>query len=772
MRRSFRASVVVMALTSGTLVGVAAPVQAAATVLYVRQMSATCSDSGAGTPEQPFCTIGAAAAVVTAGQTVEMSHGIYRERVTVTRSGTPDQPITFRGTATSSVSISGPNVGFVIDGQHDIVLQGIRLINAVDVPALDIRNSSAITVEGGGLAMAQNATAPAIRLAGVTASSLKGFVVTSTSASASMTMDAATSGVTVTGLTFDSPQPVDGSVAIRIDGAGNKLSGSIVKGFGGAGVAIEPGATDTLVVNNHISAAGGYGIHNRGATRTAITNNTVRDRCRDGIRVDGASTGVSVQNNALFGNGFRPGFPNQNSCVSGQMGGPEIGVYDAAVQGTVVDYNNTSHQVPDEAYVWAGTRMGLATFRTTSGQGRHDRQTMATNDLIDSANSAAPGYPPTDQAGKDRIDDPGVANTGAGPVTYADRGWSETIRNPLASATLALDAGNSTVTVDATASTPGTVPIASYTFNFGDGTVVTQSSPIASHRYSTWGDFTVQTTVTGTDGRTSGATGQVSVLRPTGTWGLLFLFNLRYATVRPGNVDIVPENPGVTEAAQFDVVDAGAGRVALFSRATRRYVTDGPSDRLRMTRITVGDGERFTIVRNADGSISLRSVIGGRYVSILSEASPFLAAHASTIGIKEKFHQVKLTDAGRTFKAHANGKFVSAESWGTKPLIASRPAASTWETFDIVDLGNGQVALFARANNHFVAAEGAGAQPLQAKRLAVSTWERFTMIRNSDGSVSFRAAVNNRYVAAEGAGTKPLLAGRTAINTWEKFTLG
>jgi hypothetical protein len=717
---------------------------------------------------QPFCTIGAAAAVVTPGQAVEASAGVYRERVTVTRSGTPDQPITFRGTETSGISFTGPGAGFVIDGQHDVVLRGITVTNVADAPAFEIRDSSAITVERASVGMATNASAPAIRLEGVTASSLKGSGIHGSSFSFGVTLDGASSGVTVSGFTIDSYQPLDGAVAVRVGGAGNKVVGNVVEGFGGAGVAVEPGATDTHVVNNNISAGGGYGVHNRGAVRTAITNNTIRERCRDGVRVDGPSSGVSVQNNALVSNGYA----TFGACVTGQVGGPEIGVYDAAVGNTVVDYNNAAHRGMDETYSWAGALMNLAAFRTASGQGQHDRATATPIDLIDSANSAAPGYPATDRAGGARIDDPGVANTGAGVAPYADRGSTETIRSPRVASTIALDAGISTVSVDASASTAGTFPIATYTFVFGDGATVTQASPIASHRYSTWGDFTVKTTVTSTDGRTSTLSTPVSVLQPTGTWSLLHLFSRRYATVRPGNLDIVPEDAGVTDAATFDVVDAGVGMVALFSRATRKYVSDGLVDRLWMGNVTVGDTERFLVVRNADGSISLRGQRSGQYVGIISEASPFLSANSGTIGPREKFHQVKVADAGRTLNSHANGKFVSAESAGTLPLIASRPAAKTWETFDIVDLGNGQVALFARANNHFVAAESAGTQPLKAGRTAVGTWERFTMIRNADGSVSFKAVVNNRYVAAEGAGTKPLLAQRTAISTWEKFTVG
>jgi hypothetical protein len=68
---------------------------AAATTLYVDRSSAACMDSGAGTLSQPFCTIGAAAAKVTAGQTVQVAGGTYPEAVTVPTSGTSTARITF-----------------------------------------------------------------------------------------------------------------------------------------------------------------------------------------------------------------------------------------------------------------------------------------------------------------------------------------------------------------------------------------------------------------------------------------------------------------------------------------------------------------------------------------------------------------------------------------------------------------------------------------------------------------------------------------------------
>jgi len=360
---------------------------------------------------------------------------------------------------------------------------------------------------------------------------------------------------------------------------------------------------------------------------------------------------------------------------------------------------------------------------------------------------------------------------GAAPVSYTDRGAREVLRRPATVTEVRLDLAASSVQVDASQSAPGEVPIGSYRFDFGDGTVLTQSSAIASHRYAQPGEYNVVTTAVGTDGQSSDRRDFVTVLPFVSTVALLSLENLRY-------VEYVPDKfrasqLGVTPEGQFDIVGGGSGQVALVSRGSGKYLTVSSQWIAIDSRFTyAGVSERFTLVRNADGSISLRSAENDHYVGVLEAQSPTLYPAYPSITRLAKFHEVRAGDQARTLKAYANGKFVSAESAGVKPLIASRPAANNWERFDIVELGNGQVALFARANNQFVAAEQAGAQPLQAKRVAVSGWERFTLVRNTDGSVSLKAAVNNKYVAAEAAGAQPLLAGRTAIGTWERFTLG
>ncbi|MET7804415.1 PKD domain-containing protein [Micromonospora chersina] len=768
MRNPSLAGLTALALTGGSLLSFANPAQAAeATILYVRQASTACSDTGAGTLAQPYCSIAPAVARVTAGQTVDVGQGTYAERVTIPSSGTPDQPVTILNSAGSNATVSGPNAGVVVAGKHDIVLQNLHVTKAVDAPALDLRDASGITVQGGTYAMATTGSTPAVRLGGVTRSAMKQVNVRGNGLAGGLTLDAATTGVEVRSASvasITSASTADNGAGIQVDGPDNSILNSTVAGFAAAGIALGPTAADTRVVNNQLAGGGGFGILNHGATSTAITNNTIQSHCLDGIRVDGASTGVSVQNNVLSGNG-------QNDapiCDPSDAPTVEIGLYDDAGPQTVVDYNNTSHGFMPSGtiYSWNGTRMGLAAFRSASGQAAHDKEGTTIKDREDSANSAAPGYQTTDRTGAARADNPAVPNTGAGPVTYADRGTTEALGNPVATFAPTLDLGASSVTLDASASTPGYVPITSYVFDFGDGTVVTQGTPVASHTYAATGTYQVSVTVSGSDDRAATSAQNVSVLRRTGTIGLLSLYNLRYAASSVAGQGVVADQLALGAAGQLDLADAGNGQVALFSRATHRYLGNGGS--ILPLRTDVTANEKFDLVRNSDGTVSLR--VGDTYVGNPGTAA--LTVNATTIGTREKFYRVNVADADRSLKAGANGKYVTAENAGANPLIANRTTVGPWERFDLVDLGNGQLGVFAHANNRFVCADNGGVNPLIANRLSAGAWEKFTLVRNTDGTVSLKATVNSRYVTADSGGAKPLIANRTAIGPWEKFTLG
>jgi YVTN family beta-propeller protein len=84
---------------------------------------------------------------------------------------------------------------------------------------------------------------------------------------------------------------------------------------------------------------------------------------------------------------------------------------------------------------------------------------------------------------------------------------------PIAHLVVGLAQAGSPTTFDASASTPGSTPIASYAFSFGDGSAkVISSADVQSHTYELAGTYTASVTVTDTDGvsTTSIFTGQTA----------------------------------------------------------------------------------------------------------------------------------------------------------------------------------------------------------------------------------------------------------------------
>lgn len=68
-------------------------------------------DSNAGTDaDHPFLTIGKAASMAKAGDTVVIRAGVYRETITLSKSGTATSPITFRNYPGETATISGADV--------------------------------------------------------------------------------------------------------------------------------------------------------------------------------------------------------------------------------------------------------------------------------------------------------------------------------------------------------------------------------------------------------------------------------------------------------------------------------------------------------------------------------------------------------------------------------------------------------------------------------------------------------------------------------------
>jgi hypothetical protein len=433
---------------------VAAPTIASAATggtLYVNKMSPFCSDTGttAGTAATPYCTIQAAANAAAAGDTVQIFGGAanavtYNENVTITHSGSAVAPITFESV-------------------------GLR----VDIGGLI--NSTTLTVNGAGY----------VDLVGFNATTID-------------LQNAAHVTLTKSFVQFLKVEKGSSSVSIERD---DLASVTIASGVSGTDL-----ATDIIQAG---SAGGGVSV--AGATGTDIVNNNfdvVKNATANfaGISVTGGASGTSIENNVIWGN---------------TEGLPEVLVDASSAAGTtegynVLDLNGTNSSIP---YSWAGTTYTtLASFQTASRQGTADLvesafNTSSTSDLltsddpaVGSANSAAPGLPASDFYGNAWTDDTAVTSTGAGPVTYDDRGAVNLAEYSGATVNAAVDEQSVAANIDVSGLLLGSTGTS--TLNWGDGsatvtafansggTVFTDyTNNVQLHQYASVGTYTITATI-------------------------------------------------------------------------------------------------------------------------------------------------------------------------------------------------------------------------------------------------------------------------------------
>jgi hypothetical protein len=477
----FRAATVAAAsVAAAVLIPSGSFADAAPAPLYVNNASgANCSDAGPGTAAQPFCTIQAAASVVTAGQTVRIT-GQYDESITITRSGTAAAPIVFDGGSTNFTRDGsvGNLPALTFAGVHDVRFTHVVLGSSpfTNAPAaIDVQGSSRVTIDND--------------------------------------------------ILIGSPD-FDTDAVVHIDGASNDIGVTrnlILQGVGPS-VQVDAGASGAVIAGNAVTASRNHGIVLNGATNAAVVNNTILHSCGHAITVRGATTGATVENNivkyVLGPNDVQYGCETSGDPVSG------LAVDAAAAPGVTADYNMVyAYFASSVDYLWAGaTYATSAAFHEATTQGAHDIDTDpgVSNDYfpilldgspaIDSGNSAAPGVPATDYYDQARMDDPSVPNTGAGPYSYLDRGAYEVADQFL---TNSLTASTTRVVVIGAVQFSGTFSDAwsepfTCSFDFGDGTTASGACT-TSHTFGWRGTYQVRVTATNAAHLTSTLVTQVTV---------------------------------------------------------------------------------------------------------------------------------------------------------------------------------------------------------------------------------------------------------------------
>ncbi len=601
-------------------------------VLYVDNTNPFCLDTGGGTQVQPFCTIGAAAAKVTAGQTVQVAGTTYAELVKIARSGTPTQPIVFTAAPGSSPTVTGATNGFSISGQSYVTVEGFNITRATG-DGIYVKNSTNVDIVRNHVSYngqpVLNETARGIRFANVDNSVVEDNTVDHNTAYG-IYVDAGSTGVLVSGNTsfanaFGYQRAASG---IRIhSSSGNTITGNVSRDNEDSGIDLDK-STDNVVSNNLFSNNGDHGIDVTASSfRTTVTGNTVYGSFTAGINVEGTST-AAIANNISVDNGI----------ASTRTHG-DIRVDNGSTDGTTMDYDEVFLTSPDTLLIWGGTSYtSLSAFRAATGQETHgiqaapkwsnptggDFHLTAGSPAIDSANSSAPGQTAADVEHFARVDDPTTPDTGVGARTYDDRGAYEYHAHVL----------------DHIVVSPGAAVVAA-----GNAQVFEAEGFDAAN--NDLGDVTGSTTFTvAPDGSctrssckatTSGAhTVTASIAGATATASL---------TVQPGPLDhlaLSPASATITSRGSLTYVAAGRDQYDnslgdVTSATTLTIAPDGSCAGATCTASKAGTHTVTGTDSTATGSATLQVTAGTRDHIVIAPASATIAAGGSQTYTAQSF---------------------------------------------------------------------------------------------------------------------------------------
>ena len=527
-RRRHSAIAGLLSLLFATSLVIAFPA-AAATTLYVDSSSPTCANAGPGSQAIPFCTIRSAANVAIAGQTVQVAAGDYPENISIANSGTQSAPIVFQPAPGALVRVGNAQTrAFTVSGKSWIQIKGFTVSGTTGI-GIYLKNASNITLSGNRVTQTglpvNGSTAQGIYVANTNDSLIVGNTVDHNSDSGIYLTSGSTRNEIRGNVSFANARVYTRAAnGIDVRTPGNTIVKNVTHDNEDSGIQLYNGATNCVVVGNISYKNGDHGIDVLNSPGVVVVANTVYKSANSGINLEGqsggaGSSGGTVANNISVDNG-----------LTGTGAKGNIRVDATSTPGTKLDYDLLYLSSPGKMVSWGTTSYtSLAAFTNATGQEVHGLQTdpkwkaAASDDLhlaagspaIDSANSAAASEPTTDAGGDPRVDDPATPNSGVGPRTFDDRGAFEYQSDLPPNAALTVTPASGTVpfgvTADASASTDADLsPISTYTFEFGDGTVIgPQAGATAVHSYQAPGSYTVKVTVTDTAGLSSVAVAQV-----------------------------------------------------------------------------------------------------------------------------------------------------------------------------------------------------------------------------------------------------------------------
>ncbi len=414
-------AVLTVAATAGVVVGTATTATAA-TTLYVDKTNSACSNTGPGSSAVPYCTIGAAAAVATAGQTVQVVAGTYEEMVTVPRSGTSAAPLVFA--ASPGVVVTGGTNGFKLSGRSYVTVQGFTITSTTG-SGIQASSSTNLTLTGNDVSLAgqpvSGATARGITLNATTNSVVtKNVTHHNTDAGIGLTSGSTGNTVSANESYANARQYTRAAAGIDLRNSGNNtINANRLHDNEDSGLNVWTSSNGSLAVNNVVWHNGDHGIDVHATNDTRVVADTVYQNYDSGIEMTG-SLNTTLANDISVDNGVN------SARTSGQVRADST-----SAPSTVLDYDLLFLSVAPTANTvfidWAGVKYTtLAAFQAGTGQeahgisanpafvnaGGYNLHLAAGSPAIDTGNNAASGEPATDADGVARPVN-GVVDRGA-----------------------------------------------------------------------------------------------------------------------------------------------------------------------------------------------------------------------------------------------------------------------------------------------------------------------------------------------------------------------
>jgi parallel beta-helix repeat protein len=445
--------------------------------------------------------------------------------------------------------------GFALSSRHDVIVRGFET-RRQNIAGVRMLSSSAVLVDqvtavsGGTNGLLVESSGPGVTLSAdeVTRAVSTGIRLAGSNGITVRGSSSHHNGLHGIGLSTTTASDLDGNsvfantapgaltangIDVNTSSPDNVIRNNIAHDNEDSGIQVYSSSHRALVVRNLSYANGDHGFDALSSTGVRFVNNTAHANRRDGISVEGGSTGATVTNNVLVNNGEAT---NEY----------DLYVDPPSVAGFSSDYNVLyNDDLTPQAKYNGVVYKKLAAYTAATGQDAHGlmidpgfiapaagdfRLTPGTS-AVDSADASTSGFASADGVGNPPVDDPIVPDRGAGTPSYADRGAleqqppAEADHAPYAAIVLDPPAAavppSTPVTADASGSSDAdTAGIASYTFDFGDGTVVgPQPGPTATHAFAGPGTYPVQVTVRDSAGASRSATAtEVVTLRPLQTY--------------------------------------------------------------------------------------------------------------------------------------------------------------------------------------------------------------------------------------------------------------